>query len=158
MKRDSLDVVLPGGDRRVVNLEHIVRLFHPNAAGPLQKTQFYIEKFSEFLLDEPREANTEGGVFPALFGTVLLVMLMSVLVTPLGVITAVYLREYAKQNLVTRLVRISVNNLAGVPSIVYGMFGLGFFVYFLGGSIDSLFYPEAFPSPTFGSGIKQAVD
>jgi phosphate transport system permease protein len=76
---------------------------------------------------------------------------MSIIVTPVGVIAAVYLREYAKQGPFTRLVRISVNNLAGVPSIVYGVFGLGFFVYFLGGSIDRAFFPEALPAPTYGS-------
>src|SRR5690606_4534982 len=98
-----------------------------------------------------REANTEGGVFPAIFGTVAMVMLMSVVVTPFGVIAAVCLREYARQGFVTRVIRIAVNNLAGVPSIVYGVFGLGFFVYFLGGNIDRLFYAEAAPSPVFGT-------
>src|SRR5690606_25897978 len=97
------------------------------------------------------EANTEGGIFPAIFGTVMMVMLMSVIVTPFGVIAAVYLKEYAKQGPLTRVIRIAVNNLAGVPSIVYGVFGLGFFVYFLGGSMDELFYPEAAPSPVFGT-------
>jgi phosphate transport system permease protein len=91
-------------------------------------------------------------VFPAIFGTVIMVILMSILVTPFGVIAAVYLREYAKQGVLTRTVRIAVNNLAGVPSIVYGVFGLGFFVYFIGGGIDQLFYPEALPAPTFGTG------
>ncbi|MDH5601941.1 MAG: phosphate ABC transporter permease PstA, partial [Gammaproteobacteria bacterium] len=105
----------------------------------------------EFIFDDPREANTEGGIFPAIFGTVMMVLLMSVLVTPFGVVAAVYLREYAKQGAVTRIIRIAVNNLAGVPSIVYGVFGLGFFVYFLGGNIDQLFYPEALPSPTYGT-------
>jgi len=80
-----------------------------------------------------------------------MVLLMSIMVTPFGVIAAVYLREYAKQGAVTRVIRIAVNNLAGVPSIVYGVFGLGFFIYFLGGSIDQLFYPEALPAPTFGT-------
>jgi phosphate transport system permease protein len=111
----------------------------------------YFQKIWEFLSDEPREANTEGGIFPAIFGTVMMVLLMSVLVTPFGVIAAVYLREYSKQGPVTRIIRIAVNNLAGVPSIVYGVFGLGFFVYFLGGNIDQLFFPEALPSPTFGT-------
>jgi phosphate transport system permease protein len=90
----------------------------------------------------PREANTEGGIFPAIFGTVMMVFIMSIVVTPFGVLAAIYLREYAKQGPVTRIVRISVNNLAGVPSIVFGVFGLGFFVYFLGGNIDQLFYPS----------------
>jgi phosphate transport system permease protein len=105
----------------------------------------------DFLSDDPREANTEGGIFPAIFGTVLMVLLMSMLVTPFGVIAAVYLREYAKQGVLTRIIRIAVNNLAGVPAIVYGVFGLGFFVYFLGGNIDALFFPEAQPAPTFGT-------
>jgi phosphate ABC transporter, permease protein PstA len=108
-------------------------------------------KLWEYLSDEPREANTEGGIFPAIFGTVLMVMIMTMVVTPIGIIAAVYLREYAKQGLLTQSVRIAVNNLAGVPSIVYGVFGLGFFVYFLGGSIDRLFYPESLPAPTFGT-------
>src|SRR5690606_37583474 len=110
-----------------------------------------LAKLWEFVSDEPREANTEGGIFPAIFGTVLMVFIMAILVTPLGVIAAVYLREYAKQGPFTQLARISVNNLAGVPSIVYGVFGLGFFVYFLGGNIDRLFFPEALPNPTFGT-------
>jgi phosphate transport system permease protein len=111
----------------------------------------YFANIWEFVSDEPREANTEGGVFPAIFGTVMMVLIMAVLVTPLGVIAAVYLREYAKQGILTRTIRIAVNNLAGVPSIVYGVFGLGFFVYFLGGNIDRLFFPEALPAPTFGT-------
>jgi phosphate transport system permease protein len=76
---------------------------------------------------------------------------MSVFVTPFGVVAAIYLREYAHQGLLTRTIRIAVNNLAGVPSIVYGVFGLGFFVYFLGGNIDQLFFPESLPAPTFGT-------
>ena len=152
LQRDEISVRLVNGEQARVNLAQVTRLFRPNAANLFAKARFYLSKVGEFLFDDPREANTEGGVFPAIFGTVLMVILMSVLVTPLGVIAAVYLREYARQNLLTRLVRISVNNLAGVPSIVYGMFGLGFFVYFLGGNIDSLFFPEAQPAPTFGTG------
>jgi phosphate transport system permease protein len=115
------------------------------------KVLFYLEKIWEFVSDEPREANTEGGVFPAIFGTVMMVLIMSVMVTPFGVVAAVYLREYAKQGILTRTIRIAVNNLAGVPSIVYGVFGLGFFVYFFGGNIDQLFFPESAPSPVFGT-------
>jgi phosphate transport system permease protein len=114
--------------------------------------RFYTAKLWEFLADEPREANTEGGIFPAIFGTVAMVLIMSVIVTPFGVIAAVYLREYAKQGAVTRIVRIAVNNLAGVPSIVYGVFGLGFFIYFIGANLDRMFYAEALPAPTFGTG------
>ncbi len=129
----------------------IVRAYQPNALNLFEKIVLYIQKIGEFIFDDPREANTEGGIFPAIFGTVMMVLLMSVLVTPFGVIAAVYLREYAKQGAVTRIIRIAVNNLAGVPSIVYGVFGLGFFIYFLGGNIDQLFYAEALPSPTFGT-------
>ena len=129
----------------------IVRAYQPNALNLFEKIILYIQKIGEFIFDDPREANTEGGIFPAIFGTVMMVLLMSVLVTPFGVIAAVYLREYAKQGAVTRIIRIAVNNLAGVPSIVYGVFGLGFFIYFLGGNIDQLFYAEALPSPTFGT-------
>lgn len=136
-------VVLPVGQ--------LVRAFRPNAMNVFQKTAHYGAKLWEFVSDEPREANTEGGVFPAIFGTVLLVIIMSVFVTPFGVIAAIYLREYAHQGVLTRTIRIAVNNLAGVPSIVYGVFGLGFFVYFLGGNIDELFFAEALPAPTFGT-------
>ncbi|MCK4863916.1 MAG: phosphate ABC transporter permease PstA [Gammaproteobacteria bacterium] len=129
----------------------IVRAYQPNALNLFEKIALYIQKIGEFIFDDPREANTEGGIFPAIFGTVMMVLLMSVLVTPFGVIAAIYLREYAKQGAVTRIIRIAVNNLAGVPSIVYGVFGLGFFIYFLGGNIDQLFYAEALPSPTFGT-------
>jgi phosphate transport system permease protein len=115
------------------------------------KLATYFHNVWMFLSGDPREANTEGGVFPAIFGTVLMVLLMTILVTPLGVIAAIYLREYANQGFITQTVRIAVNNLAGVPSIVYGVFGLGFFVYFVGGSMDRIFYPEAAPSPVFGT-------
>ncbi len=150
-KRDSAEFELIGGQTRTVNAEMMVRSFQPNAMGFFAKIGHYFSKLGEFIFDEPREANTEGGVFPAIFGTVLMVLLMSVVVTPLGVIAAVYMREYAKQGPLTRTIRIAVNNLAGVPSIVYGVFGLGFFVYFLGGSIDDLFYPEVKPAPMFGT-------
>ncbi len=134
-----------------ISLDKVVRIFQPNKMDLVDKFMHFFEKFAEFVSEDPREANTEGGIFPAIFGTVMMVMLMAVFVTPFGVIAAVYLREYAKQGFVTRLIRIAVNNLAGVPSIVYGVFGLGFFVYILGGSLDDLFYPEAAPAPVFGT-------
>ncbi len=112
---------------------------------------YYGEKLAAFVSEEPREANTEGGIFPAIFGTVTMVFVMSIIVTPFGILAAIYLREYATQGLTTRIIRISVYNLAGVPSIVYGVFGLGFFVYFLGGNIDQLFFEASLPSPTFGT-------
>lgn len=152
--RDSLTAEVMDGRTVSVALADVVRAYQPNAMSVFDKIVFYAAKVWEFVSDAPREANTEGGIFPAIFGTVMMVLLMSVFVTPFGVIAAVYLREYAKQGPLTRLIRIAVNNLAGVPSIVYGVFGLGFFVYFLGGNIDRLFFPEALPAPTYGtSGI-----
>ena len=149
--RDSYVLEIQDGSTVELPLATVVRAYRPNLMGFGGKLAFWFEKAWEFVSDEPREANTEGGVFPAIFGTVVLVLLMSVFVTPFGVVAAIYLREYAKQGLLTRTVRIAVNNLAGVPSIVYGVFGLGFFVYFLGGNIDALFYPEAAPAPVFGT-------
>jgi len=149
--RDSITVRTADGREQEITLGKVVRAFQPNAMSTPEKLMFYFAKLWEFVSDEPREANTEGGVFPAIFGTVLMTLIMAVIVTPFGVIAAVYLREYAKQGLLTRIIRIAVNNLAGVPSIVYGVFGLGFFVYVLGGSLDRLFYPEAAPAPVFGT-------
>lgn len=149
--RDSFVAKAMNGSEIEVSLSKVVRAYQPNRMGVMEKMGFYGAKLWEFLSDEPREANTEGGIFPAIFGTVMMVILMSILVTPFGVIAAVYLREYAKQGFVTRMIRIAVNNLAGVPSIVYGVFGLGFFVYFLGGHVDEMFFPEALPAPTFGT-------
>ena len=151
LRRDTYTVEVASGQRRDFPLAKVVRAYRPNAMGLFDKSRHYTEKLWEFVSDEPREANTEGGIFPAIFGTVMMVIIMSIFVTPFGVVAAVYLREYARQGPLTRLIRIAVNNLAGVPSIVYGVFGLGFFVYFLGGNLDQLFYPEALPSPTFGT-------
>ncbi|MCO6412134.1 MAG: phosphate ABC transporter permease PstA [Thiogranum sp.] len=151
MQRDSASLRVMGGQVVDIPLANMIRAYRPNAMHLPARMGFYASKLWEFVSEDPREANTEGGIFPAIFGTVMMVFLMSVLVTPFGVVAAVYLREYARQGLVTRLIRIAVNNLAGVPSIVYGVFGLGFFVYFLGGNIDQLFFPEALPAPTFGT-------
>ena len=151
VNRDSMTAEVADGKMVEIPLAKIVHAYRPNAMSLLQKIQFYFAKLWEFLSDEPREANTEGGIFPAIFGTVVMVMIMSIIVTPFGVIAAVYLREYAKQGPVTQIVRIAVNNLAGVPSIVYGVFGLGFFVYFVGANIDKAFFAEALPAPTFGT-------
>lgn len=151
LNSSSISAVTAAGKEVTVGFGKIVNAFRPNAMSLFDKCIFYVHKFWEFLTDEPREANTEGGIFPAIFGTVLMVIIMAILVTPFGVLAAVYLREYATQGPITRLIRIAVNNLAGVPSVVYGVFGLGFFVYFLGGSIDQIFFPESLPAPTFGT-------
>lgn len=141
-----------GGQEKELSLVQVVRADRPNAMGALAKAGRYAANVWAFVSEDPRESNTEGGVFPAIFGTVLMVLIMSMVVTPLGVLTAFYLREYAKQGPIVSAVRIAVNNLAGVPSIVYGVFGLGFFIYLVGGSIDRLFFPEALPTPTWGTG------
>jgi phosphate transport system permease protein len=150
-RRDSLRMRMSDGNEVSISLAQIVRVSAPNAMSVPVKIQQYFVRIWEFLTHDPREANTEGGIFPAIFGTVTMVFIMSIIVTPFGILAAIYLREYAKQGLMTRIIRISVYNLAGVPSIVYGVFGLGFFVYFLGGNIDQLFYQESLPSPTFGT-------
>ncbi|MFG0381791.1 phosphate ABC transporter permease PstA [Pseudomonas sp. zbq_18] len=149
--RDSVVVRTADGREQEISLGKVVRAYQPNAMGTLEKLGFYFAKIWEFLSDDPREANTEGGIFPAIFGTVMMTLIMAVIVTPFGVLAAIYLREYASQGTLTRIIRIAVNNLAGVPAIVYGVFGLGFFVYVLGGSLDRLFFPESAPAPTFGT-------
>nr|WP_285897109.1 phosphate ABC transporter permease PstA [Vibrio sp. SCSIO 43169] len=139
------------GNQYRIPLSRILDVWYPNQMTIVEKVAQWAHQAWKFLSDDPRESNSEGGVFPAMFGTVLLVLIMSIIVMPLGVIAAIYLHEYAKNNAFTRLIRVAVINLAGVPSIVYGVFGLGFFVYTLGGSIDSLFYAEKLPTPTFGT-------
>ena len=141
-----------GGREKHLRLSEIVRIYPANNLSFFGKIGVYFSRWGEFLTDDPREANTEGGVLPAIFGTIMMTLLMVVFVAPFGVITALYLREYAKQGALVSIVRICVNNLAGVPSIVYGVFGLGFFAYTIGVSIDQLFYPERLPNPTFGTG------
>jgi phosphate transport system permease protein len=148
----SVVVATAGGKDKELPLAQVVSASRPNTMGPLAKTGRYLAKMWEFVADDPREANTEGGVFPAIFGTVLMVLIMSIVVTPLGVLAALYLREYARQGAFVSAVRIAVNNLAGVPSIVFGVFGVGFFIYGIGGAIDRLFFPESLPTPTFGTG------
>ena len=149
--RDSAVFHAANDQQTVVSLADVVMAYQANQMHVFAKIGTFFAKLGEFLTAEPREANTEGGIFPAIFGTVMMVLLMSVFVTPFGVVAAVYLREYARQGIVTRTIRIAVNNLAGVPSIVYGVFGLGFFIYIIGGEIDQMFYPEALPAPTFGT-------
>ncbi|MGI2259851.1 phosphate ABC transporter permease PstA [Shewanella sp. GXUN23E] len=149
--RDAVVVRDMRGEEVTLNLSQILDVTYPNDMGLMAKIGHWFKSVGGFIMDDPREANTEGGVFPAIFGTVFMVLLMAIIVTPFGVIAAIYLHEYAKKGPVTKMIRIAVINLAGVPSIVYGVFGLGFFVYMLGGSLDQLFYPEALPSPTFGS-------
>lgn len=141
-----------GGRTKEIGVFEIVRAYRANKLSFSGKLEIYLSRWWEFLTSEPREANTEGGVLPAIFGTFMMTIIMSLAVAPFGVIAALYLREYAKQGPLVSSVRIAVNNLAGVPSIVFGVFGLGFFCYVVGGTIDSIFFPEKLPAPTFGTG------
>lgn len=149
---DALHYRLLDGQETRMKLGQLVSFYYPNKIGFFQRTGIFLRNLWVFVRAEPREANTEGGIFPAIFGTFVMTLLMSIAVMPFGVLAAIYLREYARQGLFVRCVRIAVNNLAGVPSIVFGVFGLGFFVYLTGGTIDSLFFSTRLPTPTFGTG------
>ena len=151
-ERAQVTLADANGEEKTLPVSSIVRIFRPNRLDLLGRLKVYFSRLVEFIADEPRESNTEGGVFPAIFGTVMMVVIMSAAVMPFGVLAALYLREYARQGPLVRAVRIAVNNLAGVPSIVFGVFGLGFFVYLTGGAIDRLFYSERLPDPTFKTG------
>ncbi len=148
----TLELTTADGEQAGIQVAEIVRAFAPNQLSLLDKLGVYLSRWWEFLTDEPRFANQEGGVFPAIFGTVMMTLIMTVFVVPFGVLAALYLREYAKQGLLVSIVRVAVNNLAGVPSIVFGVFGLGFFCYFTGTWIDEMFFAAKLPSPTFRTG------
>ena len=150
--RYALLVTTADGTEKILLLADIVRAYAANRLTWLGKLSVYLSRWGEFLTDDPREANSEGGVFPAIFGTVTMTLIMSLLVVPFGVLAALYLREYAKAGPLVSVIRISINNLAGVPSIVFGVFGLGFFCYIIGGAVDQLFFEAKLPSPTFGTG------
>ncbi|WP_205952131.1 phosphate ABC transporter permease PstA [Pantoea stewartii] len=150
-QRDALILRDVNGTDHRIPLSQIVEAWQPNAMSLTQKMGHFCQQVWRFISDSPAEGESEFGVFPAIFGTVLMVLLMSVVVMPLGVIAALWLHEYAERNALTRLVRIAVVNLAGVPSIVYGVFGLGFFVWLVGGTVDQLFYSSTLPAPTFGT-------
>ena len=149
---NSLEMVLFSGENKSVAMGNVVDVTFSNELSWFGRAGAFVTNLWHFMVEKPREANTEGGIWPAIFGTFVMTLLMSVAVTPVGVVAAIYLREYAKQGPLVRMVRIAVNNLAGVPSIVFGVFGLGFFVYIVGGNIDSLFFSDKLPTPTFGTG------
>ena len=143
------------GGVAAVPLDAIVRAWQPNRLSLGGSLGVYFSRWGEFLADDPREANSAGGVFPAIWGTVTMTLIMALFVAPFGVLAALYLREYAGRGPVTTAVRVAINNLAGVPSIVYGAFGLGFFCYVLGASIDEVFFKASLVAdgqPTFGTG------
>ena len=151
-KRYTLRLTNELGEEELVPVWDAVRAVPVNRLGVVGKTGVYADRWSEFLTENPRKGIQEGGVFPAIFGTVVMTLIMSIAVVPFGVLAALYLREYARQGTLVSAVRIAVNNLAGVPSIVFGVFGLGFFCYGLGSWMDSSFYAERLPNPTFGKG------
>jgi len=96
----------------------------------------------EFLTQAPTHGMTSGGIFPAIVGTFFLVLIMSIVGVPVGTITAIYLAEYTKKgSFIAKTIRFAVNTLAGIPSIVFGLFGLGFFIQFLGANLDKAFTP-----------------
>jgi phosphate transport system permease protein len=148
----ELRMLTATGNETLIDLADIVRAYPANHLGPGERLGVYFSRWAEFLTAEPREANSEGGVMPAIFGTVVMTLAMTLLVVPFGVMAALYLREYARAGLMISMVRIAINNLAGVPSIVFGVFGLGFFSYLIGGSIDAIFFADRLPNPTFGTG------
>lgn len=129
-------------DWRDVALEVLIRVF---ALVPLLALGFILLNIFtqgirvinwEFLTQTPTEGMTRGGIFPCIFGTLSITILMIVMALPLGVGAAIYLAEYAGQGIMFRIIRAAVNNLAGVPSIVFGLFGVGFFILFVGRSLD----------------------
>jgi phosphate transport system permease protein len=145
-------LIAPNGQSKTLPASQLLNAFKPNELSIFEKAGIFMTRLWSLVSDEPREANTEGGVFPALFGTVAMTLFMTMAVLPIGVMSAVYMREIAKQGTLVSLLRIAVNNLAGVPSIVYGIFGVGFFCYTVGVSIDQLFFQDKLPNPTFGTG------
>ena len=150
--RYQLVMQTAAGQEVTLAVEEIVRGYPANQLSWAGKLGVYLSRWGEFLADDPREANSEGGVLPAIVGTVVMTMIMALAVVPLGVLAALYLREYAKGGLIVSLVRIAINNLAGVPSIVFGVFGLGFFCYIVGGFIDGgpqKLQLEPWPKPTW---------
>ncbi|MEI7086812.1 phosphate ABC transporter permease PstA [Pectobacterium versatile] len=151
INRDTVQLRDANGSVHLIPLRDIEQAWFPNAMNLWEKVSHWGEQAKFMLVHYSPDSNSAGHLFPAIFGTVLMVVLMSIVVMPLGVIAAVYLHEYAGKNSLTCWVRIAVVNLAGVPSIVYGVFGLGFFVYLIGGTLDQLFYSEALPNPTFGT-------
>jgi phosphate transport system permease protein len=150
--RHELVLSTADGQEAALVVAEVVRAYPANQLGFFGKVGVYLSRWWEFLSEDPRESNSEGGVFPAIFGTVAMTLFMSIIVVPFGVLAALYLREYARQGFAVSAVRIAVNNLAGVPSIVFGVFGLGFFCYILGAGIDDSFFAPSLPTPTFGTG------
>ncbi len=151
-RRFQLRMVTADGREATLKLGDIVRAYPANRLDRWDRVRIYLDRWREYLTDTPREANSEGGIYPAIVGTVSMCLLLVVLVAPIGVLTAVYLREYARPSTWTSLMRIAISNLAAIPSIVYGVFGLGFFCYTVGAALDQWWFPARLPNPTYGKG------
>ncbi len=134
--RYALQLTTAQNQETTLTLDQIVRAYPANQLSFWGKLGVYLSRWSEFISDDPREANSEGGVFPAIVGTVVMTLIMAIAVVPFGVLAALYLKEYARGGWIVSVVRIAINNLAGVPSIVFGVFGLGFFCYIIGAFVD----------------------
>lgn len=147
----KMHLTLADGSPLTIGIQNIRLMSFPNDIGWWRKLIVFKDNLTLFLTEDNRSANQAGGVFPAIFGTILMVFLMTIIVSPLGIMAAIYLTEYAPNNAIVGIIRLAVSNLAAVPSVVYGVFGLGFLVYQLGGSIDSLFYSHKIQTPTFGT-------
>jgi ABC-type phosphate transport system permease subunit len=119
-----------------VAFKELVRVVRANELTFGGKVSVYFSRWAEFLFEDPREANTLGGVFPAIWGTIVMTLIMTMAVVPFGVMAALYLREYTNGGPLVSIIRISINNLAGVPSIVYGVFGFSFFCMTIGSFVD----------------------
>jgi phosphate transport system permease protein len=127
------------------------RLEYPNALPWYGAVGRWVGSLRDFLL-APARADGQGGIGAALVGTFLLVLLMTLLVLPFGIAVGLYLAEYAASTRFTIVLRQVLTQLAAIPSVVYGLVGLGLFVHLLGHRIDSWLYPERLPSPTYASG------
>jgi phosphate transport system permease protein len=157
--RDATLVVHADGRRQFLRGPHagasaedaaVVETTQPNAMALPARIAVTLQRAARFVASEPDASGIGGGVLPAIAGTLTLVLLMSLIVMPLGIATAAFL--HARQGSGVRLVRAAINTLAGVPSIVYGVLGLGLLVHGLGGGLDRLLHADRLPVPTWGSG------
>lgn len=152
-KRDTylLNLVDVKGEPLALTLADVHSISFPSTITWVGEIKYAFNVLWLFLSESPKQASTAGGIFPALFGTVVMVLLMTLIVAPFGVLSAVYIHEYAPNNVLVATMRVCISNMAAVPAIVYGVFGLGFLVYVVGGNIDALFFSDALPAPTMGA-------
>lgn len=150
LNEDVLELMSSRGEIYRYALSEVDYWYFPNQLTRPEAWSIAAKNIARFLTLGHETGAGAGGVYPALVGTVVMVFLMTVFVMPLGVLAAVYLHEFAGDGYLTRLVRAGVHNLAAIPSVIYGVFGLGLFVYGVGGELDRLFYGDSLPAPTFG--------